>query len=201
MNQWLITQANEFLHSYGYWTVLFGVMLESAGLPLPGETFIVLASVLAKTDHTLNIVYIGILAASGAIIGDNMGYLVGRKGGRKLLRRYRKFLHISEEPIHKGESLFKRRGAVAVYFARFIAYLRVFAAPLAGVLNMEWVEFFKYNTLGGLTWVALITTLAYTLGSALMPILNDGSWVILGSLGIWALYFWFKNRHKTHQSS
>jgi membrane protein DedA with SNARE-associated domain len=169
-------------------------MLESAGIPLPGETILILATVTAKTEHTLSIFLIGVLAAAGAIVGDNIGYAVGRKGGRRLLMRYRKLFHISEEDLRKGESLMRRRGPLAVYFARFITYLRIFAGPLAGVLHMDWRSFLLYNALGGLSWVALVTTLSYLFGSGFMTILDHGVWVIVASLGLWALYFWWKHR-------
>lgn len=196
MNHWLIQHARDVIQNWGYWAVFVGVMLESAGLPCPGETVIILASVLAKTEHMLDIRWIGMVAGAAAITGDNIGYWIGKKGGCKLLDRYSKFLHVSEESIHKGESLMKRRGPAIVYFARFITYLRIIAGPLAGVLHMEWRKFLLWNALGGLTWVAGITSLAYIFGPALTPALRNGGWVILGTLGLWVLVSWIRHHRQ-----
>ena len=123
---------------YGYIAVIVALLLENAGMPVPGETVLLLASFLAFSQHRLYLPYIIVVAVCAATIGDNLGYWVGHHGGRPLLERYRKFFRIREETITRGEELFARYGAVTIFFARFVAGMRVIAGPLAGVLRMNW---------------------------------------------------------------
>jgi membrane protein DedA with SNARE-associated domain len=142
MNHWVITHLNYFFEHYGYWTVFFGILLENAGIPLPGETILIVASVLARTKHELSIADVAVIAVLAAITGDNLGFALGRYGGRPLLDRYRHVFHIEKETVRKAESLFTRRGGMAVFFARFITGLRVVAGPMAGALRMHPSLFF-----------------------------------------------------------
>ena len=134
MEQWITSQLEYCFAHWGYSTVLVGIMLENAGIPVPGETILIIASTLAASSHQLNIFIVAAIAVAAATGGDNLGFAVARHAGRPLLVRYRHFLHIGPAVIQKGEQLMLRRGAVTVFFARFIAGLRFLAGPLAGVL-------------------------------------------------------------------
>lgn len=192
---------NYFFQHYGYWTVFFGVFLESAGVPMPGETILITATAIARTKHQLGVFDIGFLALTAAITGDNLGFAAGRFGGRPLLERYRSFFHISPETIRKGEALFARRGGMAVFFARFIIGMRTIAGPLAGILRMRWTRFLLFNALGAVCWVTLITTLSWLAGPTLESILNHAGWIVLILLALAAVWWWFTSRHKARRGS
>jgi membrane-associated protein len=200
MNHWVITHLNYFFEHYGYWTVFFGILLENAGIPLPGETILIVASVLARTKHELSIADVAVIAVLAAITGDNLGFALGRYGGRPLLDRYRHVFHIEKETVRKAESLFTRRGGMAVFFARFITGLRVVAGPMAGALRMHWYSFLLFNALGAVGWVGVITTLAYFLGPSLEPVLRHLSWAFGVAVVLLTLYSWLKRRRSGNRS-
>ena len=153
------------LGDYGYWAVAAALLLENAGLPVPGETVLLLASFLASSGRTLQLPWIVIVGTVAAALGDNLGYAVGHKGGRPLLERYRKSFHVSDKAVARGEGLFLRYGAVTILFARFVFGMRVIAGPLAGVLRMPWKKFAIFNFLGAALWVTVISVVGYTFGS------------------------------------
>jgi membrane protein DedA with SNARE-associated domain len=188
----LRAHLNYFFQHYGYWTVFFGIFLESTGVPLPGETILIVASVLAREGHQLKMLDVAAVASTAAIAGDNLGFAIGRYGGRILLERYRSLFHIEEETIRKGEALFARLGGRAVFAARFLAGLRVLAGPMAGALRMPWGRFLIFNVLGALSWVMAITTLAYFFGPSLEPILRHASGAIGAAVILAVLYWWIK---------
>ena len=139
-------------------------MLENAGIPVPGETILLLASFLAYSRHELQLVYIILVGVCAATLGDNLGFAIGYRGGRPLLDRYREFFRISPATIARGERLFDEYGAVTIFFARFIFGLRVIAGPLAGVLRMQWKRFALFNFLGAVLWVSVIAGVGYKFG-------------------------------------
>jgi membrane protein DedA with SNARE-associated domain len=151
---------------YGLYAVFVIVMLESAGVPLPGETALVLASIYAGATGDLHIAQVIAAAAAGAIIGDNMGFWVGRHFGMPLLRRYGRLIHIDEKRLAFGEAMFRRHGAKIVFFGRFIAILRIFAALLAGVNRYGWGSFLFYNAAGGVVWATVFGLGGYVFGEA-----------------------------------
>ena len=153
-----------FLTVYGYWAVLFFVAVESMGIPLPGETMLLVAAIYAGTTHRLAIPLVIAAAALGAIVGDNLGYWVGREGGYRLLRRYGHYLHLDERRVKLGQYLFMKHGGKVVFFGRFIAVLRAWAAFLAGTNQMMWPRFLLFNALGGSVWAILIGVGGYLLG-------------------------------------
>ena len=126
-----------FVADYGYWAVALALLSESAGLPVPGEITLLLASFLAYSEHQLHLGWIVVVATCAATLGGNLGYALGHYGGRPLLDRYQSFLRISPAALKRGEQLFARYGAAAIFFARFVFGMRVFAGPLAGVLRMR----------------------------------------------------------------
>jgi membrane protein DedA with SNARE-associated domain len=151
---------------YGLYAVFVIVMLESAGVPLPGETALVLASIYAGATGDLHIAQVIAAAAAGAIIGDNMGFWVGRHFGMPLLKRYGRLIHIDEKRLAFGEAMFRRHGAKIVFFGRFIAILRIFAALLAGVNRYGWGSFLFYNAAGGIVWATVFGLGGYVFGEA-----------------------------------
>ncbi|MGB3633815.1 MAG: bifunctional DedA family/phosphatase PAP2 family protein [Rubrobacteraceae bacterium] len=154
------------LEQYGYLVVLFGVMLESAGIPLPGEIILIAAGILAQRSglDLGDVIVFGIL---GAVVGDQIGYWAGRKGGRPFVLRWGKYLLITPERLRGAEAFFDRHGGKAVFMARFVAGLRVFGALVAGISHMRWRTFFIYNALGGAVWATAAVLVGYLLGGSL----------------------------------
>ena len=146
--------------------LLFGfVAIESAGVPLPGETAVITAAVLASEGH-YSIVAVIAVAAAGAIVGDNIGYWLGRKGGRALLARAPILRDHFEQILPPAERFFERHGSRTVFVARFFALLRVTAAWVAGISRMPWWRFLIWNAAGGIAWATLVGLIAYELGRA-----------------------------------
>src|ERR687884_1293855 len=152
------------IEHYGYLVVLLGVMLESMGVPLPGETILIAAGVLVQRGHLDlgDAIVFGIL---GAVLGDQIGYWVGREGGRPFVLRWGRYVLITPERLARAEAFFDRHGGKAVFIARFVAGLRVFGALVAGISRMRWRTFIFYNALGGATWATLVVLAGYFLGS------------------------------------
>lgn len=150
---------------YGYWAVAIALLCENAGLPVPGETTLLLASFLAFSEHRLRLEWIIAVGICAATLGDNIGFFIGSRGGRPLLDRYRNFFRIEQSALQRGEKLFARYGSATIFFARFIFGLRVFAGPLAGVLRMPWPSFALFNVLGAAVWVTVVAGAGYFFGS------------------------------------
>ncbi len=166
------------LQSLGYPGIAAIVGLESAGLPLPGETTLLAASYLAATGRLSLPLVIG-SAAIGAIAGDSLGYFVGRRGGRRFLERYGKYIGINPEKLTRADYYFARHGAKTVFFGRFVALLRILAGPLAGASRMPYRRFLAANAAGALTWATIMGALAFFFGKPVAAVLS--------SLGVWAL--------------
>ena len=149
---------------YGYWAVALALLCENAGLPVPGETTLLLASFLAFSEHRLQLGWIIAVGICAATLGDNIGYVIGKRGGRPLLDRYRTFFHIEQSAVDRGEKMFARYGSATIFFARFVFCLRVFAGPLAGVLRMPWPSFALFNLLGAALWVSVVACAGYFFG-------------------------------------
>jgi membrane protein DedA with SNARE-associated domain len=158
------------LSRWGYPAVTLFVGIESSGIPFPGETMLVAGAIYAGTGH-LSIAGVIGAAALGAILGDNIGYAAGRYGGQALIERYGKYVHLHPEQLARGQQFFRRYGDRAVFFGRFIAVLRAWAAFLAGVNQMRWSKFFLFNAAGGICWATLYGMLGYLLGNNL-PLLH-----------------------------
>ncbi len=153
------------LSTYGYWAVLVFVAIESTGIPFPGETMLLAAAIYAGTTHHLALPFVIAAAAAGAILGDNIGFWVGREGGYRLLRRYGKYIRLDEHKLKLGQYLFKKHGAKVVFFGRFVAVLRAWAAFLAGTNRMPWGRFLIFNAAGGILWAILYGIGGYLLGN------------------------------------
>jgi len=158
------------ISAYGYWSVAVIVALESMGLPLPGETVLVVAALYAATHHDTSIAGVIASAAAGAIVGDNVGYWLGREFGYRLLLRYGAYIGLSHERIKLGQYLFLRHGGKVVFFGRFIPILRILAGILAGMNRMPWRRFLIANAAGALLWSGVLGTSAYAFGRALLRV-------------------------------
>ncbi|MFF1834523.1 DedA family protein [Streptomyces sp. NPDC058231] len=182
--------------------VLVGVVigLESLGIPLPGEIVLVSATLLAAGHSGIDPVILGACASAGAVIGDSIGYAIGRKGGRPLLAWLGgKFpRHFGEDQIAVAERSFQKWGMWAVFFGRFVALLRIFAGPLAGVLRMPYWKFLIANVLGGIIWAGGTTAVVYTVGVVAEAWLKRFSWlglVVAVAIGATSMLV-LKNRSK-----
>ncbi len=152
------------LNALGYPAVALFIMIESSGIPFPGETMLLLASFYAGTTGQLYIVWVLVACAIGAIVGDNLGYLAGRYGGRPFALRFGKYLFLKERHLDEAEQFFQRHGDKTVFFGRFVAVLRAWAAFLAGVNRMRWSKFLLYNAAGGICWATIMGLFGYFAG-------------------------------------
>ena len=164
MTEWIFNLLRGFFDQHGYLTVFVALLVENAGVPVPGETILLFASFLAFDQQELHLTYIILVGTAAATIGDNIGYWIGRKGGRRLLERYQHFFRIPDNTIARGENLVSTHGAMTIFFARFVFGMRIIAGPLAGVLRMNWKTFGLFNFLGATLWVIVISFVGYTFG-------------------------------------
>lgn len=173
--------AVSLLRDYGLPAMFAGVALESMGVPLPGETILVLATIAAA--HTTHTTFweTWAVAAAAAVVGDNAGYLIGRYGGWPLLRRYGRWLRFDQRKMKVARYLFARRGGTVVFAGRFVALLRTTSAFLAGVNHMPWRRFLVCNAAGGVLWAGVWTGLAYSFGRHVHEISGAGHWAVVGA--------------------
>ncbi len=184
-----LSHLQPLVAQHGYWVVFLIVMLESAGVPLPGETVLVLGSVYAGATGQLAIALVIACAAAGAIIGDNIGFWIGRTWGLKFVLRYGKFIRLPEQRLRLGQYLFARHGAKIVFFGRFVAFLRVFAALLAGVNKYEWRPFLFFNAAGGIIWAMFFGIGAFVFGESIHRVTGPLGAAALGGAVIGVITF------------
>jgi membrane protein DedA with SNARE-associated domain len=188
--------------THGYWVVGAVVGLESMGIPLPGETTLVTAGIYAGTTHHLNIALVIAAAALGAIAGDNLGFWIGRRFGYAFALRYARVLRLTATRIKVGRYLFRRHGGKVVFFGRFFAGLRTFAAFLAGVNWMPWARFLLFNVAGGALWASVFGLAAYTFGRRLEDVRGPISMVGLSVAVVAVAFgFWVARRYETNLES
>lgn len=173
-----ILNVNHLVETAGYPLLFVLVMSEASGVPIPGETALIAAAILASQGKLQIELVIG-LAAAAAIVGDNIGYVIGRKGGRWLLERPGAFHRQRLQVLEVGEPFFERHGPKAVFFGRFVLGLRVWASWLAGATRMPWRSFVLWNALGGICWASAVGLIAYFLGN------SAGS--VIEAFGLWGL--------------
>jgi membrane protein DedA with SNARE-associated domain len=194
------------VHHYGLIALFLIVMLESGGLPLPGETALVAAGVFASRGE-LNIVEVIAVAAAAAIVGDNIGYWIGRTGGRKLLERSKLLSRWTAGVLPWAEGFFHRHGAKTIFIGRFFSVLRVTAAWMAGVSRMPWLKFLAWNAAGGICWAALVGLVAYYLGHAAADaisrygLIGGAALVVLAALAFVGFHFWKKRLLRAESES
>src|SRR5208283_392578 len=160
-----VHNLHEYVATYGYFAILAIVGMESAGIPMPGETVLVAAAILAGQGKLHLWGVIG-AAAAGAILGDNCGYWVGREFGFPIAYRYGRYVNLDERRLKLGQYLFLKQGGKIVFFGRFVAVLRAFAAFLAGVNHFNWERFFLFNAAGGIVRASIFGSGGYVLGRA-----------------------------------
>ncbi len=186
---------------YGYWAVFFGVMLENAGVPVPGETILLIAGYFAATGE-FHLPLVMLIAASGAIVGDNIGFAVGHHYGRGFLLRAGRFFFLTPRRLEHMEGYFTRYGNKTILVARFITGLRVVAGPLAGASKMPWRIFFVYNIAGAVLWSVVIATLGYFFGQSLPLLIRwlrlSGTVLLIGAIVI-GVIVWRVRRHRANK--
>ena len=199
MHHSISSALREFVATYGYWGVALALLCENAGIPVPGETALLLASFLAYSEHRLDLGWIIVVATCAATLGDNLGYALGHYGGRPLLDRYQNFFRIPAATVQRGEEMFAHYGAATIFFARFIFGLRVFAGPLAGVLRMRWRSFAIFNFLGAAVWVTTIAGAGYLFGRhwrTLMRVMQRFNIAVLIVAAVVVLFLWWRYRRR-----
>lgn len=157
--------VDHLVHSAGYWAVFLLVAAESLGVPLPGETALIAAGAIAGQSGALNPFLIFAVASAAAIMGDNIGFWIGDKGGYRLARRYGSKVRLDERKLKVGRYVFDRHGMKVVFFGRFVSVLRTYAAFLAGTSRMRWRRFLPANAAGGILWSGIYTFGAYEAGA------------------------------------
>jgi membrane protein DedA with SNARE-associated domain len=196
---WLFEILADHFRDWGYWTVPAVLLLENAGIPVPGETVLLFASFLAYDEGELRLPYLILLGIAACTVGDNLGYLLGRRGGRRLLERYQHIFRIRNRTIRRGEHLFQSHGHVAIFFARFIFGLRIIAGPLAGVLRMPWQQFVIFNFLGAAVWVTTISLVGYFFGSewdTLVKVMGRVNLIIAIGVVAVLVFVWHRYRER-----
>jgi len=164
------SNLDSLLATYGYLAVFIFVGVESLGVPVPGETMLVTAAIYAGTTGRLSIFWVIVASSAGAIVGDNIGYAIGRTGGYRLLKRYGRYIRLDENRLRLGQYLFRKQGPKVVFFGRFVSVLRIFAAFLAGVNRMHWRLFLIFNAAGGIVWSTIYGVAAFLLGKQLLQL-------------------------------
>lgn len=190
-----MTVLGDLLHligRYGYLAVFFGVSLAGAGVPLPGETVLIAAGALVHRGvlDLGDTLFFGIL---GAVVGGQIGYWVGRFGGRPFVLRWGRYALITPERLGHAEAYFARHGGSAVFLARFVVGLRVFGALVAGTSRMPWGKFAFYNVLGGTVWASVIVSLGYFLWASISLVehwIGRASLLLLAVLALALLMRW-----------
>jgi membrane-associated protein len=189
---------------YGYWAVGGALLLENAGIPVPGETILLLASFLAYSENDLQLSWIIVVATIAATLGDNLGFALGYYGGRPLFVRYQSIFRIRNTTIERGESLFAKYGAVTVFLARFVFGMRIITGPLAGVLRMPWRKFLVSNFLGAAVWVSVISSAGYLFGrhwQRLQQDLERFDILVVVVVVVVAGFLWWRSRRRDRASA
>lgn len=187
-----LERVEEIAQQYGYWAVFLGILLENIGLPIPGETVTLAGGFLAGSDQLNYWLVLG-NAVLGATLGGNVGYWVGRYGGWSLLLGIGRIFRVQEAQLVSLRDQFSENAAKAVFLGRFIALLRIFASPLAGIAEMPYAKFLLYNTLGAVAWASVMVTLSFFAGQvvpleklvgwasrfALLTLLIVAAWIVI----------------------
>ncbi|MYZ10612.1 DedA family protein [Streptomyces sp. SID2999] len=160
------------LGHYGYWAVGAVVFLEDFGVPAPGETILLAAGVYAGAGQ-LNIVAVAVIAFAAAVLGDNVGYVIGRTGGRAFVERWGRYILLTPKRFEAAEAFFRRHGGKIVTAARFLEGLRQANGIIAGTTGMPWPRFLAFNALGAALWVGLWSSLAYLAGSHITAVYDE----------------------------
>jgi membrane protein DedA with SNARE-associated domain len=190
------------IERYGYLIVFLGVMLEGVGIPLPGETVLIAAGALAHRGH-LTLWETMAWGGLGAVMGGQVGYCVGRFGGRPFVQRWGRYVFITPERLRRAERFFEQHGGRAVFLSRFITGLRVFGAFVAGMSRMSWGTFTIYSVLGGVVWAAAAVALGYIMWTSLGLVehwLGRASLLLVTALVLLViLHWWYRKTTRTRR--
>ncbi len=193
----LSPDATQMIGQYGYGAVALAVGIESIGIPFPGETMLIAAAVYAGSTHQLSVTLVVVAAAAGAIVGDNIGFWIGREFGFRFLLRYGRYVRVTEPRIKLGQYLFLRHGGKVVFFGRFVAVLRALAAVLAGTNRMTWPRFLAFNAAGGIAWATIYGVGAYLLGQQITHVLGPVGMALLAvAVVLLIVSFIFLRKHE-----
>jgi membrane protein DedA with SNARE-associated domain len=192
-----IQSLSPFIHNNGYLGIAGFVFLEDFGVPVPGETILITGAVFAGLGQ-LNVILVGLSGFIAAVLGDNVGFAIGRYGGHPLIERFGKYLLLTKERVAKAESAFKKRGGLVVIVARFIEGLRQANGIMAGLIEMPWVNFLVFNMIGAALWVILWTSIGYFGANQLKYFIHYDVYLSLLALIVIIAYlvyrFHFKNK-------
>ena len=189
---------HHLLSQYGYAAVFVFVMVESLGIPFPGETMVIAAALYAGTSHHLSPWLIWAVAAGGAILGDNIGFAIGRWGGFRLLLRHGSKVRLNEAKLKVGRLIFERHGGKVVFFGRFVSILRTYAAFLAGTNQMSWPRFLAFNAAGGIVWAGIYSLGFYYAGKGLESVRGPVDYGLgAAAVVIVVLFIVWIRRHET----
>ena len=197
----LFADAKQYAADYGSLAVMLAILLEDFGMPLPGETMLI-AAAMAASQGSIDIVWLIVLGTLGAVIGDNIGYVIGRTGGHHLMCRYGSRVGITHERFAKVSEAFRRYGDAVIIFARFVILLRQFNGIVAGTLEMHWARFLVLNAIGAVLWVTFWGLAAYFLGHGIFAYIHRFGRIehvviagcILAALGIGVHWWWRRSR-------
>lgn len=173
------------------------VLLEAIGLPLPAESLLIATAAALGADHKPGIAWIAVAAALGAVLGDNIGYLIGRTLGWRALRRWGRHIGLTEDRLLLGAYLFRRHGGKVVFFGRFVSILRTYAAFLAGTSKMRWRKFLPANAAGGIVWAGLYTAVSYLAGNWLQRTSGTIDWILAGVAVVVVVVLWLLIRRQS----
>jgi membrane protein DedA with SNARE-associated domain len=188
---------HDLIQAYGLRTLFVVVLLECIGIPMPGETALVATALYAGSTYQFSLTSVVIVAATAAILGDNIGYMIGRTIGIRLIMRYGRYVHLNEPRLKVGQYLFIRHGGKIVFFGRFIAILRTYSAILAGVNLMSWRHFLIMNGLGGICWATIFGAGAYVLGNTFTRVAGPvGLLLFVAAIGCVAAGVFFFRHHE-----
>ena len=160
------------LSHYGLWAILVLVLIEDFGIPVPGETVLIAGAIFAGSGR-LNVVAVGIIGFAAAVVGDNIGYGIGRYGGRALVERWGRYVFLTPERLRKAEYFFDHQGGKIITIARFIEGLRQANGIIAGLAEMHWLRFVAFNALGAALWVGTWVSVGYFAGQHITAIYDD----------------------------
>jgi membrane protein DedA with SNARE-associated domain len=200
-----LDSIQELARQYGYWAVFVGIALENTGIPIPGETITIVGGFLAGSGE-LNYWFVLASAIAGAIFGDNLGYWIGRIGGWQFLLRLGQFFKIEEQQLEKARKQFSQNAPRAVFFGRFVALLRIFAGPMAGIAQMPYSQFLLCNFGGAAVWASIVVSLSFFLGRLIpLPQLVSGiaqfGILALVLVAIWMIIpIWYESRKVRQQA-
>jgi membrane protein DedA with SNARE-associated domain len=192
--EWLV----DLFARYGYAVVFLGVFLENTGLPVPGETALLAGAALAKFGR-LSLGWVIVTAICGAILGDNLGFLIGRHGGRRLAERHGPKIGLTAKRLEQFDRFFHRHGAKTVFIARFITGLRVFGAMLAGASGLRWSTFLFYNATGAVVWTIAVAMAGYSLAyswETLEHWIGRSGLIALGAVVAAVVVAWLRQRRQ-----